>query len=195
MTKWRTYGHRGDETEELINSTNEYYRNYNVGIITKIPVPIKVMEINRKNKEDIFGGKTKGSAIITKAFFEEKSTVDYIGCVQGFTIVFDAKETNKNYLPLQNIHKHQIEYMELIRKQRGIAFIIAHFKIQRKFYLIPIEIIKSYYDRSFKGGRKSIPMEDLDNNFEIAYKNGLLYYLDTVNTYLDYIKEGKIKSV
>lgn len=193
MTTWRSYGHRGDETEELINITNDYYRSHNVGIITKVPVPIKVIEINRKSKEDILGGKTKGSAIITKAFFEEKSTVDYIGCVQGFTIVFDAKETNKNYLPLQNIHKHQIEYMDEIRKQKGIAFIIVHFKIQRKFYLIPIEIIKSYYERSLNGRRKSIPMEDLDENFEIAYKDGLIHYLDTVNTYLDYIKEGKIK--
>lgn len=192
MTTWRSYGHRGDDTEELINITNDYYKSHNVGIITKVPVPIKVIEINRENKENVLGRKIKGSAIITKAFFEEKSTVDYIGCVQGFTIVFDAKETNKNYLPLQNIHKHQIEYMDLIRKQKGIAFIIVHFKIQRKFFMIPIEIIKSYHENSFRGGRKSIPLESLDSNFEIAYKNGLLHYLDTVNIYLDYIKKGKI---
>ncbi|WIF94151.1 Holliday junction resolvase RecU [Caminicella sporogenes] len=177
MTSWRSLGHRGDATEDIINATNKYYELHEVAIVNKMPVPIKVIEIE--------------SSIIKKAFFEEKSTVDYYGIVQGIPIVFDAKETEKKSLPLQNIHLHQIEYMKKVRKQNGLAFLIVHFKYYGEFILIPIEIIDYYYEKSFNGGRKSIPYLELDKNFIIEFKNGILHYLDTLNVYLEYIDKNK----
>ncbi len=38
---------------------------------------------------------------ISKGFFEERSTVDYIGLVQGYPICFDAKETKLKTLPVK----------------------------------------------------------------------------------------------
>ena len=44
---------------------------------------------------------------ITLAYFDKKSTVDYIGVVQGIPVCFDAKECRTDSFPLQNIHGHQ----------------------------------------------------------------------------------------
>ena len=44
---------------------------------------------------------------ITLAYFEKKSTVDYIGAVQGIPLCFDAKECAYDTFSLQNIHEHQ----------------------------------------------------------------------------------------
>lgn len=49
---------------------------------------------------------------ITLAYFEKQSTVDYIGVAQGIPMPFDAKETAGKSLPLQNIHAHQMAFME-----------------------------------------------------------------------------------
>lgn len=178
MTSWRSLGHRGDNTENIINATNDYYRDQGVAIITKMPVPIKVLEIK--------------DSIITKAFFEERSTVDYHGACQGIPICFDAKETNKKSLPLQNIHEHQIEYMLEMRKHKSLAFILVNFKIYDKFVLIPIEVVNYYHQKSLKGGRKSIPFNKLDKEFIVEYKSGVIHYLDKLNTYLEYINMGKL---
>ncbi len=178
MAYWKSRGHRGDGTEDIINFTNKYYEGHRVGVITKMPVPVKVLDIK--------------DSIITKAFFEERSTVDYYGAVQGIPIAFDAKETSRGYLPLQNIHPHQIEYMLKMQEQKGISFIIVNFKIFNEFMLIPIEVINYYYQKSLKGGRKSIPYEELDKSFTVKFKNGILNYLDTLNIYIKYQQEGKL---
>jgi len=178
MGYWKSRGHRGDATEEIINFTNKYYESHRVGVINKMPVPIKVLEIK--------------DSIITKAFFEEKSTVDYFGAVQGIPVAFDAKETTKKYLPMQNIHSHQIEYMVKIKEQKGLAFIIVNFKLYGKFVLIPVEIINYYYQKGLLGGRKSIPYDEIDECFIIEFKNGVLHYLDVLNTYMDFQKKGKL---
>lgn len=49
-----------------------------------------------------------------------KSTVDYIGVVQGIPVCFDAKETAVDIFPLQNIHEHQVNFMSDFEKQQGI---------------------------------------------------------------------------
>jgi recombination protein U len=172
-------GHRGDTTETLINLVNDLYDRQGLAIITKIPTPIKVLKLHL--------GK------IVEAFFEDKSTVDYNGMVQGYGICFDAKETDKDYLPLSNIHQHQVDYMNKYAHQKGYSFIICHFKQHGMFYLIPLEVINEYWDNAKKGGDKSIPMKALDNRYLIPVKNGLPNYLSALNTYInDIIRNGKV---
>lgn len=182
MTRWNSLsGHRGDATENLINTTNEYYRKTKIAVINKNPIPIKVLEIKE--------GK------ITLAYFEGKSNLDYSGIAQGYSIYFDCKETEQKSLPLANIHKHQIEFMEDYRYQKGYAFILAYYKLFNKYVLIPTEIISHYYRESLRGGRKSIPFDALDSNFIIPQTNGFLNYLKTLNVYIDYIEEGKFDAL
>jgi len=177
MTAWRSSGHRGDALEDLILLSNEYYRKHKLCRVDKVSTPIKVVDINKEG-------------LITKGFFEKRSTVDFHGIVQGVAIVFDAKETNLKSIPLSNIHEHQVEYMKDITDQKGLAFLIVHFKFCDEYYLIPYEILVTYTTNSKKGERKSIPYKDLDSRFKIKRaNNGILNYLPALNEYLDYKKE------
>ena len=59
---------------------------------------------------------------ITLAYFEQKSTVDYIGAVQGIPVCFDAKECNTDTFPLATVHPHQVAFMEQFEKQEGDVY-------------------------------------------------------------------------
>lgn len=173
MTRWNNLqrGHRGDDTEDLINYTNEFYQANSLALVTKIPTPIKVIE------------REKG--IITKAFFEQKSTVDYQGICQGYSICFDAKETQKLYLPLSNIHIHQLEYMKAFSLQGGFSFLIVHFKSENKFFFLTLEFVCEFFENAKKGFRKSIPISSFKDEYEIKKTNsGILDYLTPLNRYI-----------
>lgn len=176
MGYWNTRGLRGNTLEELINITNDVYRQKNLAIIQKIPTPITPVKISEDGKN------------ITLAYFEKQSTVDYIGAVQGIPICFDAKETNLKSLPLNNIHIHQIEFMEDFIKQGGISFLLVSFKFCSEYFILPFDILKKYYKDSKNGKRKSIPYSVFDQNLRIHNKNGyVIHYLETLNTYLTMI--------
>ena len=115
MGAWNTRGLRGSALEDCINFTNDYYRQHRLAVIQKIPTPITPVEMNKEN------------STITLAYFDKQSTVDYIGAVQGIPICFDAKEAAQKRLPLQNIHEHQIRFMEDFSRQGGIAFLLVNF--------------------------------------------------------------------
>lgn len=176
---WRSRGVRGSTLEDLLVFTNDFYLKRNLARIDKVPIPIKIIDQN-------------SDGIITKAFFEKKSTVDFIGFVQGTAIVFDAKETALDNLPFKNIHAHQVEYMKEVVFHGGLAFIIVHFKKADEYHLIPFEILEKYYIEAKNGGRKSIPRLILNPDFKIHYENnGILNYLNILNTYVHYKKNDK----
>lgn len=175
---WGKRGHRGDALEELLYYTNQYYHQLGLCRVDKVSTPIKVVEIDAQG-------------MVTKGFFEKKSTVDFIGIVQGVCVAFDAKETNLKSLPLQNIHLHQIEYMRDIDKQGGLAFIIIHFKFNDSYYLVPYEIIAPYYNKDFVSDRKSIPFKAMNDRFLIKKERSgsILNYLATLNEYVKFKSE------
>lgn len=69
MTKWSSRGLRGSALEELVNYTNEDYREKKLCLVQKIPTPITPVEMDPETRH------------ITLAYFEKDSTVDYIGSV------------------------------------------------------------------------------------------------------------------
>ena len=82
MATWNSRGLRGSTLEDMINKTNEKYRENGLALIQKIPTPITPIKMEPETRH------------ITLAYFEQKSTVDYIGAVQGIPVCFDAKECN-----------------------------------------------------------------------------------------------------
>ncbi len=177
---WKGRGVRGSALEDLLVFTNEFYCKRNLARIDKVPIPIKIIEQNSEG-------------LIVKAFYEKKSTVDFIGFVQGCAVVFDAKETALMNLPFKNIHSHQIEYMEDVTYHGGLAFLIVHFKQVNEYHLVPFEILKKFYDDSEKGGRKSIPLTSLNPDFKINYdNNGILNYMKVLNIYVQYKKTDQL---
>ena len=173
MGYWNSRGLRGSGFEDLINFSNEIYRQKNIALIQKIPTPITPIEVDNKKHT------------ITLAYFEKQSTVDYIGAVQGIPICFDAKETSQGYLALQNIHKHQIDFMVDFEKQQGVAFMLVYFKMYDEYYYLPFKDIYKFWQAANNGGRKSIPYKAFDKKYIIKQKGKFyVHYLEALNTYL-----------
>lgn len=173
MGYWNTRGLRGSALEDLINLTNDVYKQRHVAIIQKIPTPITPVELDKEHGN------------ISRAYFDHASTVDYIGAVQGIPICFDAKETTETRLPLQNVHPHQIEFMREYEFNGGVAFLLVWFKKTDEYFLLPFKVLKSYWDGAQSGGRKSVPYSAFDRSLMIFNSNGCpLNYLETLNTYL-----------
>lgn len=161
MSTWKTRGLRGSLLEELINRSNEKYRKQGLALIQKVPTPITPMEIDRETRH------------ITLAYFNQKSTVDYIGAVQGIPVCFDAKECAKTIFSLQNIHPHQVQFMREFEQQDGVAFFLIYFSGEDLFYYLPLRHFLPFWERAKAGGRKSFLLEELDLSYRIRQEQGM----------------------
>ncbi|MBR5421485.1 MAG: Holliday junction resolvase RecU [Lachnospiraceae bacterium] len=170
MSRWATRGLRGSNLEEMINRSNEKYRENGLALIQKIPTPITPMEID------------KDSSRITLAYFDRKSTVDYIGVVQGVPLCFDAKECAETTFALQNIHPHQVEFMRDFEKQEGVAFLLIHFTGLDVHYYLRFAELERFWQRAEQGGRKSFRYDELDPDFILPEHRSIpVPYLDALN--------------
>ena len=122
MATWNSRGLRGSTLEEFINHTNERYTDMGLALIQKIPTPITPVQIDQTSRH------------ITLAYFDKISTVDYIGAVQGIPVCFDAKECRADTFPLQNIHDHQMDFMDKFEKQGGISFLLIYYTSRDELY-------------------------------------------------------------
>ena len=169
MATWNSRGLRGSTLEDLINFTNESYRDKGLALVQKIPTPIKPIKIDKESSQ------------ITLAYFEKDSTVDYIGVVQGVPVCFDAKECATDTFPLANIHPHQVEFMEAFEKQGGVAFFLIFYSHENQFYYLPLRHLMIFWNRMQEGGRKSFRREELDDQYYLNKKSGFLVpYLDGI---------------
>ena len=169
MGTWNTRGLRGSTLEELINHTNDSYREKHLALIQKIPTPI-----DKKNRH------------ITLAYFGQKSTVDYIGTVQGIPVCFDAKECAETTFPLQNVHPHQIAFMKEFEAQGGIAFLIIYYTKLDEIYYMPFSHIYRFWTRMEEGGRKSFTYDEVDKSYRIrSHRDMLVHYLEGIQKDLD----------
>lgn len=170
MGAWNSRGLRGSMLEEAVNFTNQKYSQENLALVQKIPTPITPIEIDKQTRH------------ITLAYFEQKSTVDYIGAVQGIPVCFDAKECRTGTFPLQNIHEHQMSFMENFERQQGVAFFIIMFTGVGRCFYVPYRDVKVFWDRAANGGRKSFKLEELRSEYEIEITNQIfIHYLSQIN--------------
>ncbi|MFX3616247.1 MAG: Holliday junction resolvase RecU [Sporolactobacillus sp.] len=150
------YANRGMQLEQEIKASNLSYQQKGIAVIQKVATPLK---------------KTKDSA-----FYSEKSTVDFLGCLNGRGIAFDAKETvNRTNFPLSNVHEHQINFLEKYRNCGGRAFLLVRFvKHQETFILSSVQLAQWWKEAAY-GGRKSIPYEWFCENCEtVQSRNGIV---------------------
>lgn len=174
MGTWNTRGLRGSTLEELINRSNDSYREKGLALIQKVPTPITPISIDKESRH------------ITLAYFDQKSTVDYIGAVQGIPVCFDAKECSASTFPLQNIHPHQIAFMEEFEKQGGISFIILSYTQKNELYYLPFDHMKRFWDRMEEGGRKSFTYEEVDKAWRIrSHRDIFVHYLEMIQKDLE----------
>lgn len=178
MGTWNSRGLRGSTLEDLINRTNERYLEKGLALIQKIPTPITPVRIDKEHRH------------ITLAYFDQQSTVDYIGAVQGIPVCFDAKECGADTFPLQNIHEHQIEFMNQFEKQGGISFILIHYSKKNILYYMRLEELNTFWERAKAGGRKSFRFDELNSGFFLELSKGIyIPYLDLLQKDLDLREE------
>ncbi len=173
MGTWNSRGLRGSVLEETINFTIDRLRNSGLAVIQKIPTPITPIEIDKATRH------------ITLAYFDQKSTVDYIGAVQGYPVCFDAKECASDTFPLHNIHPHQVAFMEAFEAQGGLAFLLIYFSERQIYYYMPCREMKFFWDRMENGGRKSFRMEELREDRFFKEKNNLVPILESMDQDLE----------
>ena len=173
MATWKGHGLRGSTLEDFINRTNEAYRLRRLALIQKIPTPITPVDMNSSRQ-------------ITLAYFEKKSTVDYIGAVQGIPVCFDAKECAADTFPLQNLHEHQVRFMKEFEEQGGIAFIILFYTKRNEMYYMPFSDVLIFWERMQRGGRKSFTYDEVEKNYRIFSKGEYLcHYLEALSKDLE----------
>ncbi len=174
MSTWKGHGLRGSTLEDMINHTNEVYRANGLALIQKIPTPITPVEIDSESRH------------ITLAYFDQKSTVDYIGAVQGIPVCFDAKECAQNTFPLQNVHDHQVAFMREFEEQGGIAFFIVSFTLLDECYYLPFRDFLPFWERMSEGGRKSFTYDEMNKDIRLtANRDILVPYLQGIQKDLD----------
>ena len=138
-------GNRGMSFEADINQSNDYYKQKGLCLITKRPTPINVVKVDYS-----------AGAKITAAYFETQSTTDYNGVCEGHYIDFEAKSCrSKTSFPLSNIPPQQIEHLDGVLAQKGIAFFLIHFESLNETYLLPASEVISFYREK---PRSSMPL-------------------------------------
>ena len=169
MGTWNTRGLRGSALEDIINRSNDSYREKKLALIQKVPTPITPISIDKESRH------------ITLAYFDQKSTVDYIGAVQGIPVCFDAKECAVETFPLHNIHPHQIAFMREFEEQGGISFIILSYTVKNEIYYLPFDEILRFWTRMEEGGRKSFTYEEVDKSWQIrSCRDIFVHYLEMI---------------
>ena len=168
MATWNSRGLRGSTLEDMINVTIEQLREQKLALIQKVPTPITPIEIDQASRH------------ITLAYFDQKSTVDYLGVVQGVPVCFDAKECAKDTFPLQNLHAHQVDFMRAFEAQEGVAFLLIYFTERRRYYYMRFAEMMRFWERMEAGGRKSFLIEELDDRFFIEEKGPLIPILEAM---------------
>lgn len=140
---------RGQAFEQLVNIANEQYRRAGVALIHKRPTPVRVL-------------KSKGTQVLL-GFYEAKSTVDYDGVYRGRAIYFEAKSTReRNRFRLDLIREHQLKHMEEAERCGAICFFLIEFVLLRKVFFVPFGHVRHWVQRAKQGGRKSIPLDELE---------------------------------
>ena len=166
------FANRGMTFETAINDSNQYYLAHGKAVIHKKHTPVQIVKVDYPKRS---------RAKIVEAYFRHASTTDYSGVFKGYYIDFEAKETRqKTAMPMKNFHAHQIEHMEQVLQQRGIAFVLLHFSTLKETYLLPAQALIDFYQ--IDQGGKSMPIDYIrQKGFEIIMGGfPSLPYLDVV---------------
>jgi penicillin-binding protein-related factor A (putative recombinase) len=173
---------RGAETgsgfQEAINRTNEAYESAGRACITRKAIPGKyLIELGRSRQglslpEVVSGSQSMDDRISSTELLrlikerkitdwrrfvpESKAEPDYGGLLapDGRAIFYDAKTTRRDALDFDNLHAHQITFLERTTRFGAIAGFLVEFRKYDRVYFLPIQILARWRDEK---ERKSIP--------------------------------------
>lgn len=193
---------RGAETgggfQEAINRTNEAYQKLGRAVITRKAIPGKFLlerdnsrrglalpSLNiasgksqlRLSSSDLRGAVKDHKANDWRLFVpESKAEPDYGGAIarNGRAIFYDAKTTKREALDFDNLHAHQVIYLEHMARVGAVAGFLVEFSRHREVYFLPIQVLQLWRQQS---ERKSLPYEFFERYLAPAQPGkGMLMY-------------------
>jgi len=176
------FKHRGAETgsgfQEAVNRTNESYERTGRAYITRKAIPGKYLIERGESRRGLTlpslslpdGGAqprlaaTDLSRIIKERKLqdwrrfipESKAEPDYGGALapDGRAIFYDAKTTRRDALDFDNLHAHQVLFLERMARFGAVAGFLVEFNRYREVYFLPIQVLTRWREQS---ERKSLP--------------------------------------
>jgi len=173
---------RGSETgsgfQEAINRTNEAYERQGRACITRKAIPGKYLIERGESRRGLSlpsldlgavdGQEHVASSELNRLVKEHKVTdwrrfvpeskaePDYGGLIapDGRAIFYDAKTTRRNALDFDNLHAHQVTFLERAARFGAIAGFLVEFSKCSEIYFLPIQMLDQWRHES---SRKSIP--------------------------------------
>jgi recombination protein U len=87
---------------------------------------------------------------------ESKAEPDYGGAIapEGRAIFYDAKTTRRNLLDFDNLHAHQITFLERAARFGAVAGFLVEFSSRGEVYFLPIQIVARWREEA---ARRSLP--------------------------------------
>jgi recombination protein U len=107
---------------------------------------------------------------------ESKAEPDYGGVIasEGRAIFYDAKTTRRNLLDFDNLHAHQITFLERAARFGAVAGFLVEFSASAEIYFLPIQIVVRWREEV---ARKSLPYRFFDEHLMPAPQGkGLIIY-------------------
>ncbi len=132
----------GTGFQEAVNHTNSAYERLGRACITRKAIPGKYL--------------VKHSDLERKFIPESKAEPDYGGTIApgGRAIFYDAKTTRRESLDFDNLHAHQIGFLERMALLGAIAGFLVEFRLHGEVYFLPIQVLAYWRDNV---ARKSLP--------------------------------------
>ena len=72
----------------------------------------------------------------------------------GRAIFYDAKTTRREVLDFDNLHAHQVEFLERAARSGAASGFLVEFSLHREVYFLPVQLVSRWRDEAT---RKSIP--------------------------------------
>ncbi len=107
---------------------------------------------------------------------ESKAEPDYGGVLapEGRAIFYDAKTTQRDLLDFDNLHAHQITFLERAARFGAVAGFLVEFSSYNEVYFLPVQILVRWREEST---RKSLPYRFLAENLALALRGkGLIIF-------------------
>ena len=163
MPTWNSRGLRGSVLEDLINRTNEMYREKGLALIQKVPTPITPIKIDKEHRH------------ITLAYFEQKS--DIIG---GVLVSKDETLMKRIREQERALYGGIIGPMEAWLVIRGIRTLPARLAMHQENAMKVASYLEQHpkVKQVFYTGLKSNPQRELIEKQQIGHTGLLSFIID-----------------
>jgi penicillin-binding protein-related factor A (putative recombinase) len=180
MTFKRRGAEQGSGFQEAINRTNEAYERAGRACITRKAIPGKYLVDRGEARRGLAprsldlpasGGQARLAAGELRSLVRErgaqdwrrfvpesKAEPDYGGVIApvGRGIFYDAKTTRRDALDFDNLHLHQVIFLERMARFGAAAGFLVEFSHYDEIFFLPIQVLALWREES---ARKSLPYQ------------------------------------